>query len=556
MYLTEKTKSIRTILYSLAVVGIASAGLWFGAQSNTTHASVNTSNTLVAAPAATFAGSGFGAIPDGPGTPTLCGSDGTPRNVTFNVTGLSGAPTNVEVSMTFGSPVHTFVGDITAVLIAPNGASQTLFGYTGSTVSSGCGDASDLAGPYTFSDNAPSPPSGGWWQAATTAGTTTAIASGTYRTTARGGAGATNPQPPTNLTAAFAGVSDPNGTWTLRLTDGGGGDTGGITAATLTVDAAGSPTPTPTPAAAQHVVDFDGNGKTDLVVVRNTGGGASGQVTWYVSLNGPGTASGTAWGIASDFFVPEDFDGDNKTDYAIWRPVSTGAPSGNAFFYILQSATNTVRIDDFGQSGDDPTVVGDYDGDGKADPAVYRSGATAGAPSTWYYRGSLTPSSVSAVQWGQNGDFPAPGDYDGDGKNDFVTQRNNGGGTAAFWRHMTTAGNDVVVFGTPTDVIVPGDYDGDGKTDIATIRGSAGSILWFARRSSDGGTNFYTWGASATDFPTQGDYDGDGKTDVAVWRPSATPGASAFYALGSTSGPIIASWGANGDYPVANYNSH
>ena len=71
----------------------------------------------------------------------------------------------------------------------------------------------------------------------------------------------------TNMTAAFSTVSDPTGTWTLRLEDGCAGDSGSISAATLTVDGS------MTPAAQQHVVDFDGNGKTDFALVRNIGGG-------------------------------------------------------------------------------------------------------------------------------------------------------------------------------------------------------------------------------------------------------------------------------------------
>ncbi|HVE59034.1 MAG TPA: VCBS repeat-containing protein [Pyrinomonadaceae bacterium] len=307
----------------------------------------------------------------------------------------------------------------------------------------------------------------------------------------------------------------------------------------------------------QHVVDFDGNGKTDFAVVRNTGGGPGGQITWFINLNGVGTTYASAWGISGDFFTPVDFDGDNKTDIAIWR---AGAPTVAAF-YILQSATNTVRIEAFGQTGDDPSVVDDYDGDGKADPAVYRAGANSGDPSTWFYRGSLSNPSgnVTYVNWGQNGDFPAPGDYDGDGKNDFVVQRNNGGGQARFWMLQTTAGFNSIVFGTPTDVIVPGDYDGDGKTDLAVVRGSAGQYNWYVRPSSTGaisGAPTAIFGASATDFPAQGDYDGDGKTEPAIWRPSATPGASAFWALGSTSGAFSVPFGQNGDYPVANYNRH
>jgi hypothetical protein len=310
-----------------------------------------------------------------------------------------------------------------------------------------------------------------------------------------------------------------------------------------------------TPVAPQNHVDFNGDGKTDFAVVRNTGGGPTGQITWFINLNGTATTYASAWGLAGDFFVPEDYDGDNKTDIAIYR---AGAPTVAAF-YILQSNTNTVRIDTFGQTGDEPRIVGDYDGDGKADVAVYRAGAASGDQSFWFFRGSLNNPSgnVTYVPWGQNGDFPAPGDYDGDAKRDFVIQRNNGGGQARFWMLRTTAGFDSIVFGTPTDVIVPGDYDADGKTDIAVVRSAAGQLNWFVRPSSTGvinGSPTAIFGASATDFPTQGDYDGDGKTDFAVWRPSATGGASAFWALGSTVGAFSVPFGQNGDYPVANYN--
>jgi subtilisin-like proprotein convertase family protein len=504
---------------------------------------------LAAAPAATFAGTGTGNIPDLPSGTTCQTAQGTPLNVTFNVTGVSGAVSSVALSMT---GFHSWVGDITATLIAPNGASHSVFGRTGATTAGSSGDSSDFNGAYNFADANTTPPSGGWWQEATLQGAAVPLTPGNYRTTAAGGAGATNPQPATNMNASFAGVANANGTWTLRVTDGCALDTGNISAATLTVEGAAA-------VAQQHVVDFNGDGKTDFSVVRNTGGGAGGQITWFINLNGTATTYASAWGLSTDFFVPVDYDGDSKTDIAVWRPASAAAGGGK--FYILQSNGNTLRIENFGLSGDDPSVVDDYDGDGKADVAVYRAGANAGDPSTWYFRGSLNNPSgnISYIPWGQNGDFPAPGDYDGDGKADFVIQRNNGGGQARFWMLQTTAGFSSVVYGTPTDVIVPGDYDGDGKTDIAVVRASAGQYNWYVRPSSTGvisGAPTATFGASATDFPAQGDYDGDGKTDVAVWRPSASAGASTFWVLGSTSGAFGLPFGQNGDYPVANYNRH
>jgi len=312
-----------------------------------------------------------------------------------------------------------------------------------------------------------------------------------------------------------------------------------------------------TPAAApagDAPVDFNGDGKTDWAVVRNTGGGASGQITWFYNTNGTGAATQAfQWGLATDFFVTGDFDGDNKDDIAVWRP---GAATVAAF-YILNSNGFTARVEPFGQTGDDPTVVEDYNGDNKTDLAVYRAGATAGAQSTWFYR-TVANGAVTYVPWGQNGDFVSPGDYDGDGKADFVIQRNIGGGQAGFFTRLATGATPAVIpFGTPTDVIVPGDWDGDGKTDIATTRTVSGAIQWQYRKSTDSSINYITFGASATDFVAQGDYNGDGKTDAGIWRPSATPGASAFWTYATGSGAVTTFvLGANGDYPPANFNTH
>jgi hypothetical protein len=301
----------------------------------------------------------------------------------------------------------------------------------------------------------------------------------------------------------------------------------------------------------QNYLDMNGDGKTDWTVVRNTGGGPTGQITWFTQYNGLAGTQFDAWGIATDFFVPGNYDADNKTDVAIWR---SGAP-GLASFYILQSATSTLRAENFGQSGDEPTVQGDYNGDGLDDIAVYRAGATAGAQSFWFWKQTVGGPTFAA-QWGQNGDFPAPGDYDGDNKNDFVIQRNAGGGQARFWILLATGSTSSVVFGTPTDVIVPGDYDGDGKTDVATVRGISGQINWFYLPSTGGSYVQVPFGLSASDFPTQGDYDGDGKTDIAIWRPDADPFNNRFWVNNSSGGVQLFEWGQNGDYPVANYNTH
>ncbi len=294
-------------------------------------------------------------------------------------------------------------------------------------------------------------------------------------------------------------------------------------------------------------LDYTNDQVSDFVVVRNTGGGATGAVTWFFSDALTSAFSWLGWGIASDQFVSGDFDGDGASDVAIWRTDS----GGTGGFWILPSSTRAGYFESFGVTGDDPSVVGDYDGDGKTDLAVYRPGPTPGSASYWFYKRS-SDGVIVWIQWGINGDFPAPGDYDGDGRNDVAIQRNAGDGTAIFFINQTTAGITWFYFGTPTDVIVPGDYDGDGKTDITVVRNSSGSIVWFVRRSSDGVTAWHVWGATATDFPTQGDYDGDGLTDIAIWRADG----GTFFVAKSTGGTLVRVWGTNGDYPVANFNTH
>jgi dipeptidyl aminopeptidase/acylaminoacyl peptidase len=268
--------------------------------------------------------------------------------------------------------------------------------------------------------------------------------------------------------------------------------------------------------------DLDGDERADFAVFRPS------DAAWYL-LGSQGGLNSVQWGNAADVLVPADYDGDLKTDVAVWHEVG---PDG--VFYILNSSDNTVPTEMFGLAGDIPTP-GDWDGDGKADLSVYRGGEQ----STFYYRASMANpnQTLTSIPWGTSGDKPVSGDYDGDGKTDAAIFRPSNG----TWYVLKSSDGQVLatVFGAASDRLVPADYDGDGKTDYAIYRDG----VWYIQRSMQGFTAFQ-YGLS-TDTPVPADYDGDGRADMAVFRDGV------WYVLKSQSGTTeVTQFGLSGDKAV------
>ncbi|MCP4219953.1 MAG: hypothetical protein GY765_35305 [bacterium] len=203
-----------------------------------------------------------------------------------------------------------------------------------------------------------------------------------------------------------------------------------------------------------------------------------------------------------------DYNGDGKADIAIFRP-STG-----------RWCIKGIPSQRWGAPGDIP-VPGDYDGDGTTDIAIFRPSI-----GRWCIKG------IPSQRWGASGDIPVPGDYNGDGTTDMVIYRPSTG-------RWCIKGRSSVAWGAPGDIPIPGDYNGNGVTDFAIYRPS--NSRWCVNRQPS-----IAFGKPG-DIPVPADYDGDGTTDIAVFRPSN----GRWYIMGETS----QAWGTDIDIPVpADYN--
>jgi hypothetical protein len=100
--------------------------------------------------------------------------------------------------------------------------------------------------------------------------------------------------------------------------------------------------------------DYDGDGKTDLAVVRE-GDLPTDILQWYIRLSGSsGAVANYGFGLTgTDLLVQNDYDGDGKCDIAVWR-------NSNGHFYYLNSGSNFAFSDIWwGLANDEP--VASYD---------------------------------------------------------------------------------------------------------------------------------------------------------------------------------------------------
>jgi hypothetical protein len=193
---------------------------------------------------------------------------------------------------------------------------------------------------------------------------------------------------------------------------------------------------------------------------------------------------------------------------------------GGRFDLWQQLAANTARTSFYyGNPGDVP-FSGDWNCDGIETPGLYRRS------DGYVYLRNSNSEGVAEISFffGNPGDFPLAGDFDNDGCDTVSIYRpteqqfyvindlgsNDGGLGAAEYSFR---------FGNAGDKPFVGDFDGDGVDTVGLHRESTGLVYFRDSNTTGIADNLFIYGDPG-DKIVAGDWDGDGDDTIGVYRPS------------------------------------
>jgi hypothetical protein len=242
-----------------------------------------------------------------------------------------------------------------------------------------------------------------------------------------------------------------------------------------------------------------------------------------VDLGLPGFDTATGWGrIEVDAAVAAAVPPEPSDDPCMFEPCDTVArvnAGGQWGIWDRLHQSSPVSTFYYGNPGDMP-FMGDWNGDGEATPGLYRQ-----SDGFVYIRNTNTQGMADLeFFFGNPGDVPLVGDFDGDGRD-----------TVSIWRPaearvfiINELGEDGkglgaadfdFYFGNPGDTPFVGDFNGDGFDTIGLQRESTG-FVYFTNTLATGPAEASFFYGNPGDRILAGDWDGDGDDTVGAYRPS------------------------------------
>ena len=244
---------------------------------------------------------------------------------------------------------------------------------------------------------------------------------------------------------------------------------------------------------------------------------------------------------------------------AVWRNGTWVIDNGN----FNWDGTTIDFVTTFGQPGDTP-IFGDWDGSGKTKIGVYRNGE-------WFLdtngNGVYDPGVDQHGFFGGAGDIPVVGDWDGSGKTKVGVFRRgvwvlDMNGNVAYDAGIDRVGS----FGAPTDVPVVGDWTGDKKSKVGVYRAGVWLLDTNGNTNFDPGVDLIGSFGAPTDVIALGDWTGNGITKVGVYRNGAwvldmngnanwDPGVDLVGSFGGgpTDRPVVGDWDGSGKTKIGIY---
>jgi hypothetical protein len=190
---------------------------------------------------------------------------------------------------------------------------------------------------------------------------------------------------------------------------------------------------------------------------------------------------------------------------------------------IWRVADNDGRVTSFyyGNPGDFP-IMGDWDCSGTDTPGLYRQ-----SDGFVYLRNSNTQGNADIrFYFGNPGDIPLAGDFNNDGCDTVSIYRQTEGRVYIINKlgendgGLGAADHDFY-FGNPGDKPFVGDFDGDGIDTVGLHRESTG-LVYFRTTNTQGNAEFEFYFGDPGDRLIAGDWNGDGTDSPAVYRPSSS----------------------------------